>query len=74
VAFVSGSFNGKSLNTRRRQVSVRGCRGIGLRDMMRNTTVGDTVVDVAGGQVTFDGELIEAEPAATVSLNRLYFL
>lgn len=74
VAFVNGSFDGKSLSTRRRTVPVRGCRGIGLGDMVRNSTTGTTVVDAAGARVTFNGELLEAEPASSVSLNRLYFL
>jgi urease subunit alpha len=74
VAFVNGSFEGKSLSTKRRQVPVKGCRGIGLDTMVRNTTTGATVVDAAGARVTFNGEVLEAEPASTVSLNRLYFL
>ena len=74
VVFVNGSFNGASLNSKRRQVPVRGCRNIGLRTMVRNSTTGQTVVDAAGARVTFDGDLLQADPASTVSLNRLYFL
>jgi urease alpha subunit len=71
VAFVSGSFEG---STTRRQVPVRNCRGIGLSDMVRNCSTGTTVVDSQGETVTFEGEPLDAEPASTVSLNRLYFL
>ena len=74
VAFVNGSFDGGQLTTRRRQVAVRNCRGIGLGDMVRNTTVGETRVDAAGAQVTFNGERLKSLPADSVSLNRLYFL
>ncbi len=73
VAFVNGSFDG-SLTSKRRLVPVKGCRGIGLRSMVRNTTTGATMVDAAGARVTFNGEVLEAEPASSVSLNRLYFL
>jgi urease subunit alpha len=71
VAFVNEAFEG---STTRRQVPVRGCRNIGLADMVRNTTVGTTVVDPEGARVTFDGETLTADPAVSVSLNRLYFL
>jgi urease subunit alpha len=77
VAFVSSAAaesGDDRLRTARRRVGVRGCRGIGLRDMVRNTTVGSTFVDPASATVTFDGELLTADPASSVSLNRLYFL
>jgi urease subunit alpha len=74
VAFVNASFDGSSMHTRRRQVAVRGCRSIGLADMVRNTTVGSTVVDASGVRVTFNGDELRATPAESVTLNRLYFL
>jgi len=42
--------------------------------MVANRRVGQTVVDTRGEQVTFDGELLHAEPIESVSLSRLYFL
>jgi urease subunit alpha len=77
VAFVSQAAleqGGDRLRTSRRRVGVRRCRGIGLSDMVRNTTTGSTQVDPGASQVTFDGQVLTARPAANVSLNRLYFL
>ena len=74
VAFVSGSFDGPLSASRRRRVAVRGCRGIGLASMVRNTTTGRTTVDPAGAQVRFDGAALTADAAQSISLNRLYFL
>jgi urease subunit alpha len=77
VAFVSSAAaesGDDRLRTTRRRVAVRRCRGIGLSDMIRNSRVGATHVDPASAAVTFDGELLTAEPASQVSLNRLYFL
>ncbi len=71
MAVVSGAFEG---STTRRPVRVSNCRGIGLADMVLNSATGDTVVDAHGETVTFDGEPLQAQPASTVSLNRLYFL
>ncbi|MCX5175620.1 urease subunit alpha [Streptomyces virginiae] len=78
VAFVSraaaesGSSGG--LITRRRRVAVRGTRGIGPKDMVANTRLGDVDVNARTGIVTLDGEPLRSEPAQQVSLNRLYFL
>ncbi|MCZ3385664.1 MAG: urease subunit alpha [Actinomycetia bacterium] len=74
VAFVSGACDVDALGLRRRALPVSRCRGIGLADMVSNTTIGDTVVDVRGERVTFDGTELSADPAESVSLNRLYFL
>lgn len=77
VAFVSAAAveqGDDRMHTSRRRVAVRHCRGIGLRDMVRNSTIGATHVDPATARVTFDGDLLTAEPAQQVSLNRLYFL
>ncbi|GAB3663471.1 urease subunit alpha [Actinocorallia lasiicapitis] len=72
VAFVSGIAD-DTLPTRRRRVAVRGTRGIGNAHMVRNTTLGDVRV-TPGGLVTFNGDPISSEPAASVPLSRLYFL
>ncbi|MFJ8429865.1 urease subunit alpha [Kitasatospora sp. NPDC094019] len=59
--------------TRRRRVGVRGTRGIGPRDLVRNARTGR--VDVTEtGLVSLDGEPVRSEPADSVSLSRLYFL
>ncbi|MDY0813599.1 urease subunit alpha [Kitasatospora purpeofusca] len=61
------------LPTRRRRVGVRGTRGIGPRDLVRNARTGR--VEVTGtGLVSLDGDPLRSEPADSVSLSRLYFL
>ncbi|MEU9557879.1 urease subunit alpha [Streptomyces fumanus] len=60
--------------TRRRRVAVRGTRGIGPADLLRNTRTGQVDVDQRTGLVTLDGAPVRSGPAETVSLNRLYFL
>ncbi|MFE9421659.1 urease subunit alpha [Kitasatospora sp. NPDC006697] len=62
------------LPTRRRRVAVRGTRGIGPRDMVRNARTGRVGVDAATGLVSLDGDPLRADPAESVSLSRLYFL
>ncbi|MFI8825266.1 urease subunit alpha [Streptomyces sp. NPDC053431] len=82
VAFVSraaaesGSFGSPydRLGTRRRRVAVRGTRGIGPADMVRNARLGQVDVDPRSGLVTLDGDPMRSEPAEQVSLSRLYFL
>jgi urease subunit alpha len=60
--------------TRRRRVAVRGTRGIGPRDLLLNSRLGDVSVDGHTGLVSLDGDPIRSEPAESISLNRLYFL
>ncbi|CAM5365143.1 Urease subunit alpha OS=Streptomyces fumanus OX=67302 GN=ureC2 PE=3 SV=1 [Streptomyces fumanus] len=60
--------------TRRRRVAVRGTRGIGPADLLRNTRTGQVDVDQRTGLVTLDGAPVRSGPAKSVSLNRLYFL
>ncbi|WP_329576505.1 urease subunit alpha [Kitasatospora sp. NBC_01250] len=82
VAFVSraaaesGSFGRPydAMATRRRRVAVRGCRGIGPADMVRNGRLGEVLVDPRDGLVTLDGAPVRSEPAQEVPLSRLYFL
>jgi urease subunit alpha len=77
VAFVSGSCadSGEdALPTRRRRVAVRGCRGIGLADMVHNTRTGTVEVDHRTAAVTLDGRLLQADPVQRTSLSRLYLL
>ncbi|MFJ9516887.1 urease subunit alpha [Kitasatospora sp. NPDC101801] len=76
VAFVAQAAvdNGDLMPTRRRRVAVRGTRGIGPRNMIRNGRVGRVDVQATTGLVSLDGEPLRSEPADSVSLNRLYFL
>lgn len=77
VAFVSAAAaagGGDRMTTRRRRVAVRGTRGIGPADLVRNTRLGAVDVDPRSGVVTLDGEPLASEPAESVSLSRLYFL
>ena len=77
VAFVSTAAAQQEddrLRTTRRRVGVHHCRDIGLAEMVRNDTIGATDVDPRTASVTFDGEVLSAPPAASVALNRLYFL
>lgn len=74
LAFVSHGCDVDALGLRRRPLVVRNCRGIGLADMVSNHTIGQTLVDVGGERVSFDGDELHAEPVDSVSLSRLYFL
>ncbi|MFE5331694.1 urease subunit alpha [Embleya sp. NPDC056575] len=62
------------MTTRRRRVAVRGTRGIGPADMVRNARTGRVQVDARTGLVTLDGAALHSEAADEVPLNRLYFL
>lgn len=76
VAFVSQAAVDSAedhMTTRRRRVAVRGTRGLGPKDMVLNDRLGHVDVD-AQGRVSLDGEIVESNPAESVSLSRLYFL
>ncbi|MFF4819647.1 urease subunit alpha [Kitasatospora sp. NPDC001309] len=62
------------MTTRRRRVAVRHTRGIGPADLVRNSRLGQIMVDGQRGLVTLDGTPLHSDPAEEVSLNRLYFL
>ncbi len=77
VAFISGSAldsGADRLPTRRRRVAVRGTRGIGLADMVRNDRRGEVTVEARTGAVHLDGDRLQSAAADSVSLSRLYFL
>ncbi|MGW5400658.1 urease subunit alpha [Streptomyces sp. NPDC003952] len=77
VAFVSAAaaaLGSDEMPTRRRRVAVRGTRGIGPGNLLRNSRVGAVDVDARSGLVSLDGEPLRSEAAESVSLNRLYFL
>jgi len=61
------------MTTRRRRVGVRGTRGIGLTDMVRNSRLARVRV-ASSGLVTVDGEPVSSQPAEATTLNRLYHL
>lgn len=74
VARAAAEAGGDGMPTRRRRVAVRGTRGIGPGNLVRNSRVGQVQVDGSSGLVTLDGDPMRSEPADTVSLSRLYFL
>lgn len=77
VAFVSQAATEAEVDhmtTRRRRVAVRNTRGIGPADLIHNSRLGQVDVDPRTGTVTFDGDVVDSEPADSVSLSRLYFL
>ncbi|MFF2348808.1 urease subunit alpha [Kitasatospora sp. NPDC058115] len=63
-----------TMTTRRRRVPVRHTRGIGPADLVRNSRLGQILVDGQRGLVTLDGAPLHSDPAEEVPLNRLYFL
>ncbi len=76
VAFTSqaaAAEGNDTMTTRRRRVGVRGTRGIGLAQMVRNSRQAQVRV-APTGLVTVDGEPVTSAPADSVSLNRLYHL
>jgi urease subunit alpha len=55
-------------------VAVRGCRGIGKRDLKLNDALPHIVVDPETYRVTADGEHMTCEPASSLPLARRYAL
>ena len=53
---------------------VKGCRGIGKRDMLLNDALPVIEVDPQTYQVRADGELLTCEPAVELPLAQRYFL
>jgi urease subunit alpha len=77
VLFVSGACADAGedrLPTRRRRVAVRGCRGIGLADLVHHGRTGTVTVDPASALVRLDGEVVTSSPQDRVALSRLYLL
>ena len=77
VAFVSKAAAESEVDhmtTRRRRVAVRNTRGIGPADLIHNSRLGQVEVDPRTGIVTLDGDVVDSQPADSVSLSRLYFL
>jgi urease subunit alpha len=59
-------------STRRRRVAVRGCRDVGLAQMVGHRASG--VVTVSDDGVRLDGDHLTMAPVDSVPLSRLYFL
>jgi urease subunit alpha len=78
VAFVSGRAldegNLHALGLAKRTLAVRGCRGIGKRNMRLNDALPTITVDPETYEVRADGELLQHEPAVRVPLAQRYSL
>jgi urease subunit alpha len=78
LAFVSQAAAAASIGARyglvREVVAVRGCRGLGKRDMKLNDALPRIEVDPESYEVRADGELLTCEPARTLPLAQRYFL
>jgi urease subunit alpha len=78
VAFVSRAAAaagvGARYGLRKRVEPVRGCRGIGKKDMKLNDALPKITVDPESYRVTADGEVLACEPAKVLPLAQRYFL
>jgi urease subunit alpha len=78
LAFVSRAAAaagvGKRYGLVREAVAVRGCRGIGKRDMRLNDALPYLEVDPETYQVRAGGQLLTSEPARVLPLAQRYFL
>jgi urease subunit alpha len=78
IAFVSGAAAAAGVGERyglaRPVVAVRGCRGLGKRDMRLNDALPKIEVDPETYEVRADGVLLTCEPAKTLPLAQRYFL
>ena len=78
IAFVSQRALAKGrvadLGLGKQLVAVRGCRGVGKKDMKLNDALPRMRIDPETYEVFADGALLRALPATTVALSRLYSL
>jgi urease alpha subunit len=78
LAFVSGvaasAHVGEAYGLSKRVEAVKGCRGIGKRNLKLNDACPKITVDPETYQVTADGERLTCEPAAVLPLAQKYFL
>ncbi len=78
VAFVSqeciSSGVAKSYGLRKRVEAVKGCRKVGKKDMVHNTTLPKVTVNPETYQVTVDGEVLTCKPADKLPLAQRYFM
>lgn len=71
AAFDQGSLRGR-LNDRA-CITVRNCRSVRGRDMVRHGVLGRVQVAPDGSRVTFDDIPLEGQPTAQVPISRLHF-
>lgn len=62
------------IGSRREFLGVRDCRGIGKRDLVRNSASPTLDIDPVSGEVHADGVRLACEPLEEFPLNRAYFL
>jgi urease subunit alpha len=77
VTFVSAAALANDIGGRlglRRTIAVRGCRGIGKRDMIHNDALPSIEVDPETYRVRADGALLTCEPARVLPMAQRYFL
>lgn len=79
VAFVSAASLAdgapvKSYGLKKRVEAIKGCRGIGKKDMKLNDRLPKMSVDPETYEVRADGELLKCEPAKSLPLAQKYFL
>jgi len=65
---------GARLGLTKQVAAVRGCRGLGKRDMRLNDALPKIQVDPETYEVRADGELLRCEPARVLPLAQRYFL
>ncbi len=63
-----------SLGLRKQVVAVRGCRGLGKKDMKLNDALPRLEVDPESYEVRADGVLLRCEPASVLPLAQRYSL
>jgi len=78
VAFVSRAAAAAGVGARyglaKRVEAVKGCRGLGKKDMRLNDALPRITVDPETYRVTADGEVLACEPAKALPLAQRYFL
>ncbi len=78
VAFVSRAAAAAGVGERyglaKRVEAVKGCRGLGKKDMKLNDALPRITVDPETYRVTADGEVLACEPAKVLPLAQRYFL
>lgn len=64
----------QSLHLQKRVAPVKGCRGIGKRDLKLNDALPHIEVDSETYEVRADGQLLSCEPLAVLPMAQRYFL
>jgi urease subunit alpha len=64
----------KSLELRKRQVAVKGCRSVGKADLIHNSATPHIEVNPETYEVRVDGELLTCEPLSELPMAQRYFL